>query len=167
MRDEFPNMKSERSTVNNDSSPNRPRTTGRVMRPLAERRARPVRVLRGSLYVQVHFQSVPGARRAHLDAVQPMITQHLHGMVHRGQLILSGGYPASLGGMWLLKVRSREEAERLVREHPAVAANLLTYRLQELQNPLGALLQGDLNGRARPDEPHPLSFKDTPDQPEP
>lgn len=167
MRDEVPNMKSERSTVNNDFSESRPRTTGRAMRPLAVRRARPVRVLRGSLYVQVHFQSVPGARRAHLDAVQPMITQHLHGMVHRGQLILSGGYPASLGGMWLLKVRSREEAERLVREHPAVAANLLTYRLQELQNPLGALLQMETGGRPRPDEPHPLTFNDTPDQPEP
>jgi len=97
--------------------------------------------LREYLYVQIHYQPRPSARKNHLAAVQPKLTERLHDMVHRGQLLLCGGYPTSIGGMWLLRVKSRAEAERLVRDNPAVACNLVTYRIVELQDPLGIVVQ--------------------------
>jgi hypothetical protein len=90
-------------------------------------------------YFQVHFQPVPGARKIHFAAIRPKLTERMHDMIRRGQLLMSGGYPSSIGGMWLLKVKSRGEAERLVLDNPAVACNLLTHRLIELQDPMGAV----------------------------
>jgi len=92
------------------------------------------------LYFQVHFQPVPGARKIHFGAIRPKLTERMHDMVRRGQLLMSGTYPSSIGGMWLLKVKSRSEAERLVMDNPAVACNLLTHRLLELQDPMGAIM---------------------------
>lgn len=92
-------------------------------------------------YYQVYFQPRPGARRNHLDAVQRKLTERLHVMVHRGQLLLSARFAKSLGGLWLLRVKSQAEAERLVLEHPAVACNLLTFRLVELEDPAGIVVK--------------------------
>ncbi|MFZ5434048.1 MAG: YciI family protein [Calditrichota bacterium] len=96
---------------------------------------------RDILYFQIHYQPRPGARKLHLSAVQHKLTERLQDMVRRGQLLLSGGYPTSIGGMWLLRVRSRAEAERLVLDNPAVSCNLVTYRIVELQEPMGVLVQ--------------------------
>jgi hypothetical protein len=93
------------------------------------------------LYFQVHYQPRPGARKSHLAAVQPKLIERLHDMIRRGQLVLGGSYPSSIGGVWLLKVRSRPEAERLVMDNPAVGCNLVTYRLVELQDPHGVVVQ--------------------------
>ena len=95
------------------------------------------------LYCQVHFQPVPGARKALFDALRPKLTECLQDMMRHGQLLFCGGYPTSIGGMWLLKVQSRAEAEQLVLEHPAVSASLLTWRLLELQEPSGLVVQSD------------------------
>jgi len=95
---------------------------------------------RDILYFQIHFQARPGARKNHLAAVQPKLTERVHDMVRRGQLLISGGYPTSIGGMWLLRVKSRSEAERLVMDNPAVSCNLVTYRMVELQEPVGMVV---------------------------
>lgn len=104
-------------------------------------------------YYQVHFQPVPGARKIHFGAIRPKLTERMHDMIRRGQLLMSGGYPSSIGGMWLLKVKSRSEAERLVMDNPAVACNLLTHRLIELQDPMGAILHQERTHSAEPVEP--------------
>jgi len=120
---------------------------------IRRRRVRPPRNDRPprDFYIfQVYFQARPGARRQHFEAVRPKITERLHDMIRRGQLILGGDYPSSTGGTWLLKVRSRSEAERLVMDHPAVGCSLLTYRLIELQDPMGAVLHQE---RETPPEP--------------
>ena len=106
----------------------------RLVRPVERRQ-------REYLYYQVHYQPVPGARKSHLLAVQPKLTERLHDMIRRGQLLMCGSYPSSLGGMWLLKVRSHAEAQRLVLENPAVSCNLVTHRLQELHDPMGVVVQ--------------------------
>jgi uncharacterized protein YciI len=93
------------------------------------------------MYYQVHFQPVPGARKTHFTAIRPKLTERMHEMIRRGQLLMSGGYPSSIGGMWLLKVKNRGEAERLVADNPAVACNLLKHRLIELQDPMGAVIR--------------------------
>jgi hypothetical protein len=105
----------------------------RLLRPVERRQ-------REYLYYQVHYQPVPGARKAHLLAVQPKLIERIHDMIRRGQLLLCGTYPTSLGGMWLLKVKSHAEAERLVLENPAVSCNLVTHRLLELQDPIGVVV---------------------------
>jgi hypothetical protein len=101
-------------------------------------------------YFQVHFQPVPGARKIHFGAIRPKLTERMHDMIRRGQLLMSGKYPSSIGGMWLLKVKSRSEAERLVMDNPAVACNLLTHRLIELEDPMGAITHQE---KAHPVEP--------------
>jgi hypothetical protein len=106
----------------------------RLIRPIERRQ-------RDFLYYQVHYQPVPGARKAHLLAIQPKLTERIHDMVRRGQLLLCGTYPTSLGGMWLLRVRSHAEAERLVLENPAVSCNLVRHRLLELMDPTGIAVQ--------------------------
>lgn len=106
----------------------------RLIRPVERRQ-------RDYLYYQVHYQPVPGARKAHLLAIQPKLTERIHDMVRRGQLLLCGTYPTSLGGMWLLRVKSHAEAERLVLENPAVSCNLVRHRLLELMDPTGIAVQ--------------------------
>lgn len=105
----------------------------RLIRPIERRQ-------RDYLYYQVHYQPVPGARKAHLLAVQPKLTERIHDMVRRGQLLLCGTYPTSLGGMWLLRVKSHAEAERLVLENPLVSCNLVRHRLLELMDPTGIVV---------------------------
>lgn len=92
-------------------------------------------------YFQVHYSGVPGARKVHFAAIKPKLTERLQDMVRRGQLLLCGGYPMSIGGVWLLKVKNRGEAERLIQDNPAVTANLVTYRLVELQDPMGMVVR--------------------------
>ena len=106
----------------------------RLIRPVERRQ-------RDYLYYQVHYQPVPGARKAHLLAIQPKLTERIHDMVRRGQLLLCGTYPTSLGGMWLLRVKSHAEAERLVLENPAVSCNLVRHRILELMDPTGIAVQ--------------------------
>lgn len=115
-----------------------------LRRPLEENGEEPrvaQKVTREIFYFQAYFQPRPGARRNHLAAVQHKLTERLHDMVHRGQLLLCARYPNSLGGMWLLRVKSQAEAERLVKENPAVACNLLSYRLIELEEPAGIIVK--------------------------
>lgn len=97
----------------------------------------------GFIFFKAHFSPLPGARKFHYEAVLPELTQKLQEMVRRGQLILSGRYPSSLGGIWIFKAKNRQEAEKLVQENPAVKCNLLTYVLCELFEPLGQLTQYD------------------------
>ena len=97
----------------------------------------------GPFYFQVHFQPIPGARKALFLALQPQLADHVQDMISRGQLLFAGGYPTSIGGMWLLKTDNRAEAEKLVLAHPAVSGHLLTWRLLELQEPLGSIVPQD------------------------
>ncbi len=107
----------------------------------------------GPYYFQVHFQPVPGARKGLFTALQPQLGEHLREMMQAGQLLFSGGYPTSIGGMWLLKTKNRAEAERLVLAHPAVNGHLLTWRLLELQEPVGLVVPADLNPVLKPSNP--------------
>jgi len=119
----------------------------RLIRPIERRQ-------REYLYFQVHYQPVPGARKAHLQAVQPKLIERIHDMIRRGQLLMCGTYPSSIGGMWLLKVKSHAEAERLVLENPAVSCNLVTHRLVELHDPIGVVVQQERGlESAPPSEP--------------
>ncbi|HEY3295461.1 MAG TPA: hypothetical protein VGL38_08480 [bacterium] len=124
----------------------------RVPRPAAPVESVPLEKRPEHLYFQVHFQPVPGARKTHFAAIRPKLTERMHDMIRRGQLLMSGGYPSSIGGMWLLKVKSRSEAERLVQDHPAVACNLLTHRLLELEEPMGAIIHQEKPAIAEPIE---------------
>jgi hypothetical protein len=99
----------------------------------------------GPFYVQVHFAATPGATKKHLDAIQREITEKTQDMTRRGILIIAGRYLSSVGGMWLLKVNTKEEAEKHAREHPAVKSNLVKFRLKYLQDPTGMLLRRDPN----------------------
>jgi hypothetical protein len=121
----------------------KPAISGR--RPLRGRRNAPAPEPqnRGPLYFQVHFQPVPGARKALFVALRPQLGDLQQEMIQRGQLLFSGGYPTSIGGMWLLKADNRAEAEKLVLAHPAVERQLLTWRLLELQEPQGAILAAE------------------------
>jgi uncharacterized protein YciI len=116
-----------------------PRGGGRAPEPARESEQR----VYGYIYYQVHYAPIPGARKIHFNAIRPKLTERLQDMVRRGQLLICGGYPMSIGGMWLLKVKSRSEAERLIQDNPAVTANLVTFRLVELQEPMGAVVRED------------------------
>lgn len=107
------------------------------------------------LYFQVHYQPRPGAKKSHLSAVQPKLIERLHDMIRRGYLIVSGSYPTSIGGMWLLRVKNRNEAERFVLDNPLVACNLVTYRLIELQDPIGVVVQQERDLIAEAAEKNP------------
>lgn len=120
----------------------------RTLMPLRRRKPLPepvaeVKRTPDHYYFQVHFQPVPGARKNHFDAIRPTLLERTHEMIRRGQLLFAGGYPSSIGGMWLLKVKTRSEAERLVLDHPAVACSLLTHKLIELQEPEGAIVSAE------------------------
>lgn len=137
----------------------------RLIRPVERRH-------REFLYFQVHYQPVPGARKTHLMAVQPKLTERIHEMIRRGQLLMCGSYPSSIGGMWLLRVRSHAEAERLVLDNPLVSCNLVKHRLVELMDPIGVvvhqerMLQTAQTSPAPQPQP-PMSWDVPPPQPEP
>jgi len=110
------------------------------------RESRPVskgRTYRGPVYVQVHFSGLPGATKKHLGAIRREITEKIQDMTRRGQLIISGRYLSAIGGVWLLKVKNIEEAERLAKEHPGVKSNLLTYRTYILLETMGMVTRRD------------------------
>jgi len=93
------------------------------------------------VFVQVHFSGLPGATKKHLLAIKREIVEKTQDMTRRGQLILAGRYLSSIGGVWLLKVKNFEEAQRLAKEHPAVKSNLLSYRAYILVDTMGNLLK--------------------------
>ncbi|MBU0691471.1 hypothetical protein KKH18_06610 [bacterium] len=104
----------------------------------------PDRGPRGPVYVQVHFSGLPGATKKHLHAIKREITEKVQDMTRRGQLILSGRYLSSIGGVWLLKVKTFEEAQRLAKEHPGVKSNLLTYRCYILVENMGMVTRREI-----------------------
>ena len=109
------------------------------------------RTFRGPAYVQVHFSGLPGATKKHLHAIKREITEKVQDMTRRGQLILAGRYLSSIGGVWLLRVKNLEEAQRLAKEHPAVKSNLLTYRVYLLVDNMGMITRREVEPRPSED----------------
>jgi uncharacterized protein YciI len=103
---------------------------------------------RGPVFVQVHFSGLPGATKKHLLAIKREIVEKTQDMTRRGQLILAGRYLSSIGGVWLLKVKNFEEAQRLAKEHPAVKSNLLSYRAYILVDTMGMFTRREIEPRA-------------------
>ena len=94
-------------------------------------------------FFQVHFAPMPGVKKKDYMAVRPALDELMHGMVRRGQLMMGGRYAMSVGGVWLLRVRNKNEAEKLVGENPIVQNNLVTYRISEIVEPLGMFAKNE------------------------
>jgi uncharacterized protein YciI len=90
-------------------------------------------------FYQVHFAPVPGATKKHYRAIQPAITERLHEMIRRGQLLMAGRYAETVGGEWLLRAKNKHEVERMAMDNPAVKCNLVTYKIREIVDVLGPL----------------------------
>lgn len=96
---------------------------------------------RDGYFVQIHFAGKPGTSKKKLGQHHVALTDHLDQMMRRGQLLACGRYLSSVGGMWLVKVNSPHEAERLAKEHPGVKENLLSFRINVLMEHNGLFLR--------------------------
>lgn len=90
--------------------------------------------------VQVHFAGRPGTSKRVMNSLRRDIAAYLDSLKVQGQLLASGRYLSSVGGMWLLKVKTLMDAEKIAREYPPVKKDLLTFRLNVLVDSEGALL---------------------------
>jgi hypothetical protein len=52
---------------------------------------------------------------------------------------MGGRYAMSVGGVWLLRVKNKHEAERLASENPMVKNNLVTFRVGEIVEPTSSV----------------------------
>jgi uncharacterized protein YciI len=128
------------NTIKDNPSEDRP------ARPARPRYTRPAtKTFSGPVYVQVHFSGLPGATKKHLHAIKREITEKVQDMTRRGQLVISGRYLSSIGGVWLLKVKHIEEAQRLAKEHPAVKSNLLTFRVNLMVDTMGMVTRREVD----------------------
>ena len=96
---------------------------------------------REGYFVQVHFTGKPGTNKKKIGLHRVALTDLLDQMMRRGQLLACGRYLSSVGGMWLVKVNSPHEAERLAKEHPGVKENLLSFRINVLMEHNGLFLR--------------------------
>jgi uncharacterized protein YciI len=91
--------------------------------------------------VQVHFAGRPGTDKRTMNSQRRDIAQYIENLKNHGQLLAAGRYLSSVGGMWLLKVKTLIDAEKIAREYPPVKKDLLTFRINVLVDSDGALLQ--------------------------
>ena len=64
---------------------------------------------------------------------QPGLEEHLQylaSLYESKQLIMSGPFLDNTGGMWIFKVNSKEEAEKIAHENPAVKNGLLNVKIK-------------------------------------
>lgn len=91
--------------------------------------------------VQVHFAGRPGTDKRTMNSQRRDIVQYIDNLKNHGQLLAAGRYLSSVGGMWLLKVKTLIDAEKIAREYPPVKKDLLTFRINVLVDTDGALLR--------------------------
>ncbi len=84
--------------------------------------------------VQVHFSGRPGTTKRNMNALRNDSQAYLDNLREKGQLLFSGRYLSSVGGMWLIKVRAMIEAEKIAHDYPPVKKDLLTFRLNVLMD---------------------------------
>lgn len=94
--------------------------------------------------VQVHFAGRPGTSKRIMNAQRRDIAAYLETLRNHGNLLACGRYLSSVGGMWLLKVKTLLDAERIAREYPPIKKDLLTFRLNVLVDTDGSLLKQPL-----------------------
>ncbi|NUO19422.1 hypothetical protein HUU59_08255 [bacterium] len=84
--------------------------------------------------VQVHFAGRPGTTKRTMNSLRHDSQAYLDALREKGQLLYSGRYLSSVGGMWLIKVRAMIEAEKLAHDYPPVRKDLLTFRINVLMD---------------------------------
>ncbi len=84
--------------------------------------------------VQVHFAGRPGTTKRTMNSLRNDSQAYMDTLREKGQLLFSGRYLSSVGGMWLIKVRAMIEAEKLAHDYPPVRKDLLTFRLNVLMD---------------------------------
>ncbi|MBK6765364.1 MAG: hypothetical protein IPG71_03305 [bacterium] len=101
--------------------------------------------------VQVHFAGRPGTNKRIMNALRREVAQYTDDLKMNNSLLASGRYLSSVGGMWLLKVKTLVDAEKIAREYPPVKRDLLTFRLNVLVDSDGSLLRASALDRGRVD----------------
>lgn len=96
---------------------------------------------RNGAFFQVYFTQLPSAKKRQYLAIGAPTTNYQQELARRGALLICGVFPTSFGGMWLLKAKSSDEAEKMAAEYPPVKCNLVKYKVNELINPMGAILR--------------------------
>ncbi|MCB9357500.1 MAG: hypothetical protein H6505_02915 [Calditrichaeota bacterium] len=94
--------------------------------------------------VQVHFAGKPGTSKRIMNSQRREIHDYLDALKKNGTLLASGRYLSSVGGMWLLKVKTLSDAEKIARGYPPVKKEMLTFRLNILMDTEGELLNKTL-----------------------
>lgn len=84
--------------------------------------------------VQVHFAGRPGTTKRVMNSLRNDSQAYVDMLREKGQLLFSGRYLSSVGGMWLIKVRAMIEAEKLAHDYPPVKKDLLTFRINVLMD---------------------------------
>ncbi len=87
---------------------------------------------RDGYVVQVHFAGRPGTTKRVMNALRRDVQEYLDALRTNNQLLVAGRYLSSVGGMWLLKVKTMGDAERVARDYPPVKKDLLTFRINVL-----------------------------------
>ncbi|MCB1060088.1 MAG: hypothetical protein KDB65_07645 [Calditrichaeota bacterium] len=82
--------------------------------------------------VQVHFAGRPATTKRLMNTLRRDIQAYLDALRSSGQLLIAGRYLSSVGGMWLLKVRTMGDAERIARDYPPIKKDYLTFRINVL-----------------------------------
>lgn len=90
-----------------------------------------------------------------MNTLRRDIQAYLDALRSSGQLLVAGRYLSSVGGMWLLKVRSMGDAERIARDYPPVKKDYLTFRINVLVDTDNALMTSVLHEREHVRSPQP------------
>ncbi len=108
---------------------------------------------RDGYVVQVHFAGRPGTTKRIMNSLRREIHDYLETLRDNGQLLIAGRYLSSVGGMWLLKVKTMGDAEKIARDYPPVIKDFLTFRLNVLVDADNTMLQAKAPERERSMQP--------------
>ncbi|MEQ8928039.1 MAG: YciI family protein [Fulvivirga sp.] len=84
-------------------------------------------------YYHVELQpnaDMPAYEKTQLDSIQMAHMANIKLMAERGKLMVAGPFKEG-GGLFILNVKSKEEAEQLCEKDPAVKAGKFSYLIKE------------------------------------
>ena len=93
----------------------------------------------------------PELPKSEVDSIQKAHMANISKMVKDEKLVLAGPFEGG-GGIFILKVDSKEEAERLVAQDPAVAAGRLTTRIRAWYTASGSFMLEEQFGKKQPNK---------------
>lgn len=82
------------------------------------------------MYVVLVNRTKPDVDRGRMENLIPPHIEWLKGKIKEG-LVLQAGKWGDIGGMWILRAGSVEEAREAVREDPLLGSGLVTYEMAE------------------------------------